>query len=170
MNRSTKRYVDSFTGARGSCFDDRLMSFSVERKGAKCLGRLAFWVCAAAVLRPAAAHAEPSIASLLRGPPQASDPTAELSQLLDALAQRPFANGENVQDALLEVRRELDQLRALYAQGAPAARLKRHEQIVWAGLSWVDRLEARAALATHAASVRAQAARAEAAAGSKPGP
>jgi hypothetical protein len=154
------------------------MSFRVSTKAANGLRWLGFWLCTSAVAlsMPVAVRAEPSIASLLREPPQASDrdPTEALARLFEALAQRPFAHGAEVQAALAEVKRELALLEAMYARAAPAAALKRHEQIVWAGLSWVDRLEARAALATHVAALRAQAERAESAAlqasGRKPGP
>lgn len=134
------------------------------------LPALGFWVCVGVFALAAHASAEPSLASLLREPAPASDPTQELSQLLSALAQRPFANGPQVREALAEVARELALLKSLYARSAPAATLRRHEQIVWAGLSWVDRLEARAALANHAAAMCALAERSEAEAGSPTGP
>ena len=136
------------------------------------LAALGFWVCVAAFALASHASAEPSLASLLRKPPPARDPTQELSQLLSALEQRPFANSSQVRGALAEVTRDLALLKSMYAQAAPESRLRRQEQIVWAGLSWVDRLEARAALANHAAAMRALAERSEAEAelGSRPGP
>jgi hypothetical protein len=110
------------------------------------------------------ARAEPSVANLLRPAPAPADPTAELAETLHTLERRAPAGDEPVRAALAQTRRELALLRDLAARGADDAALERHMQIVWAALSWVDRLEARTELAARVAEQRALAESAEAAA------
>jgi hypothetical protein len=111
-----------------------------------------------------AARAEPSVASLLRPAPAHVDPTAEIAETLRSLERRAPAGDEAVRAALDRARHELALLRELAARGADDAALERHTQIVWAALSWVDRLQARSELAARLAEQRALAESAEAAA------
>jgi hypothetical protein len=157
---------ETFTDARGSCFD---VAFMGQRARGRLLKqrqfkRLVRGLPLLVAFMPVLAHAEPSVANLLRPAPAPVDPTAELADTLHTLERRAPAGDEPVRAALDQTRRELLLLRDLAARGADDAALERHMQIVWAALSWVDRLEARTELAARLAEQRALAESAEAAA------
>jgi hypothetical protein len=151
-----------FTWPHGSCFDAELMFCGWSR-------HIGAWSWCGTVLAVSSlglgfVHAEGSVASLLQPAPAAHAPTAELAEQLAELARRPFAGDSAVQRALARTRDELAALDAAYARGADAAVVRRRTALVWAALSWVDRLEARAHTSAALAGLEARAQRTEAAA------
>jgi alkylation response protein AidB-like acyl-CoA dehydrogenase len=119
-------------------------------------------VAVALACASASVQAEPGLANLLRPAPVQRDPLAELAQQLAALERRPYAADPAVQQALARVHAELAQLRLVVARAADAAQRARRTALVWAALSWADRLEARAKIAAAMAGLAARADAAEA--------
>jgi hypothetical protein len=103
--------------------------------------------------------AQAAVANLLAPAPAARAPGAELAEQLSQLARRPFADDHAVQAALVQARIELAALDA--AQGANDAALQRRTALVWAALSWADRLQARVHTAAALAGLQARARAAE---------
>jgi hypothetical protein len=108
-------------------------------------------------------HAEPSLAQLLVERPAANDPSVALAEQLADIERRPFAAEVATQRALQRVHAELAVLRAARGRGASAAVLRRQTALVWAALSWADRLEARARTAARLKQLALRADEAEAA-------
>jgi hypothetical protein len=109
-------------------------------------------------------QAEPSLARLLRPAALPSDELDQLERLLSELAERPAAAAGPVLAAVTQTRGELLTLRRLREQGAARELFERHKQLVWAALSWLDRLEASSqhAAAVSTLELRVRRARAEA--------
>lgn len=127
--------------------------------------RLAFTALSACVLLtplPAPLLAEPSLANLLKPAAPRREPADALADQLLALERRAYAHELVVQNALLRVRAELQALRSALATGAEPAVLERRISLVWAALSWADRVQANVQTQAAIAGLAARAEQAEA--------